>query len=111
GSRDVKRLRIAGTQGAGAATQTLQHAHDCIEVMTGTELPRGCDCVVPVERIRVADGCAQLEDDFKISEWLNVHRRGSDAQAGSTLLHPGQRLGTTEIAIVASAGYAQVQAY
>jgi molybdopterin molybdotransferase len=107
----TRRLRIAGTQGAGVATQTLQHDSDCIEVMTGTELPHGCDCVIPVERIQVADGYAQLEDGLKLSEWLNVHRRGSDAQAGNTLLHPGQRLNATEIAIVASAGYAQAQAY
>lgn len=110
-SESATRLRIAGTQAAGAITQSLLETSDCIEVMTGTELPRGCNCVVPVERIRIADGYAQLEDGFKTSEWLNVHRRGSDAQAGSTLLQPGQTLGATEIAIVASAGYAQVQAY
>jgi molybdopterin molybdotransferase len=110
-SQNARRLRIAGTQGAGAATHTLQHDTDCIEVMTGTELPHGCDCVVPVERIQIGDGFAQLEDGLKLGEWLNVHRRGSDALANSTLLHPGQLLGATEIAVVASAGYSQVQAY
>ena len=110
-NQGTRRLRIAGTQAAGAATQTLQHDNDCIEVMTGTELPRGCDCVVPVERIAVKDGFAQLEDGFIASEWLNVHRRGSDAKANSTLLQPGQRLNATEIAIVASAGYARARVY
>lgn len=110
-SGGTRRLRIAGTQGAGSATQTLQHDTECIEVMTGTELPRGCDCVVPVERIQVTDGYAQLEEGLPLNEWLNVHRRGSDAKAGSALLHAGQRLNATEIAVVASAGYAQAQAY
>jgi molybdopterin molybdotransferase len=108
---NTRHLRIAGTQAAGAATQTLQHDNECIEVMTGTELPRGCDCVVPVERITVKDGYALIEESFTPSEWLNVHRRGSDAQAGSGLLHPGRRLNATEIAIVASAGYAQARVY
>jgi molybdopterin molybdotransferase len=93
-SEDTRRLRVAGTQGAG-----------------GTELPHGCDCVVPVERIHVTNGYAQVEEGLPLSKWLNIHRRGSDATAGSTLLHPGQRLNATEIAIVASAGYAQAQAY
>jgi len=108
---DPRRLRIAGTQAAGSATQTLQHSSECIEVMTGAELPHGCNCVVPVERIQIADGYAQLEENFQTTAWLNVHRRGSDAQASSALLHPGRLLGATEIAIVASAGYAQAKVY
>ena len=30
--------------------------------MTGAVLPHGCDCVVPVERLRVDDGYATVAD-------------------------------------------------
>ncbi len=103
----TRRFRIAGTQAAGAQPLTLQQSTDCIEVMTGAELPAGCDCVIPVELIRVSDGHAELQMT-DVSQWLNVHRRGSDAAAGSALLEPGEALDAINIAIVASAGYAQV---
>lgn len=106
-SAATHRWRIAGTQAAGAPPLTLQHDTDCIEVMTGAELPVGCDCVIPVERIRVKDGYAEL-DNAELTPWLNVHRRGSDAAAGSTLLQPGAALDAITTAVIASAGYAQV---
>ncbi len=105
----TRRFRIAGTQAAGAPPLALQDSADCIEVMTGAELPVGCDCVIPVERIRVSDGHAQL-DTVEAAPWLNIHRRGSDAAAGSTLLQPGEPLDALTIAIIASAGYARVLA-
>lgn len=103
----VRRLHVAGTQAAGAPPLTLQQTTDCIEVMTGAELPVGCDCMIPIERIRLADGYALLNDDVQPTAGMNVHPRGSDARAGSTLLQPGQPLSAVEVAIIASAGYAQ----
>lgn len=98
--------RIAGTQAAGAAPLQLHNNEDCIEVMTGAQLPIGCDCVIPVERIKLTGGYAEIDSTIQISAWLNVHRRGSDAQSNDTLLRPGQRLSAIEVAIIASAGYA-----
>jgi molybdopterin molybdotransferase len=57
----MHRFRIAGTQAAGAQPLILQQNTDCIEVMTGTELPTGCDGVIPVERIQVKDGYTELD--------------------------------------------------
>lgn len=99
-------FRISGTQAAGVAPLTLAAHGDCIEVMTGAELPRGCDCVIPVERLIIANGAARVEDDLQFMPWLNVHRRGTDAAAHSVVLHAGRRLGAAEIAVLASAGYA-----
>ncbi|MGC3982032.1 MAG: molybdopterin molybdotransferase MoeA [Steroidobacteraceae bacterium] len=104
-----RRWRIAGTQAAGTPPLALQNPGDCIEVMTGAELPAGCDAVIPVERIQIVDSHAQVEAGMAIEAGMNVHRRGSDARANSNLLHPGQRLTATEVAVLASAGYAQAQ--
>jgi len=97
-------FRIAGLQPAGSPPLTLHAADECIEVMTGAMLPVGCDTVVPVERIRVADGSAAFEDGYAPAPGQHVHRRASDARAGDVLLTPGTRLGAPEIAIAASAG-------
>ena len=102
-------FHIQATQAAGDAPLTLGAAADCIEVMTGAVLPAGCDGVVPVEQLTIADGQAQLAPDARIEPWQNVHRRGSDTRQGALLLRAGQRLRAPEIAIAASAGMARVR--
>lgn len=98
-------FRIAGTQAAGAAPLTLRDPGDCIEVMTGAILPHGCDCVVPVENIEVSDGVAQLRDDAPAPvRNFNVHVRGLDSRRGDLLIASGDRLGPTEVAVIAANG-------
>jgi molybdopterin molybdotransferase len=97
-------FRIAGTQAAGAAPLSLDSGEHCIEVMTGAMLPAGCDCVVPVEKISVADGVAQLASDAAVESRLNVHARGTDSRRGDALLQSGTRLGPAEVAVLAANG-------
>ena len=108
-SATTRDFRIAGTQAAGAPPLSLTRDDECIEVMTGAELPVGCDCVIPVEQIKRSTDRARLLESAAINPWLNVHRRGSDALQGQSILEPGVRLGATEIAVLASAGYATAQ--
>lgn len=100
---DRSSFRIAGTQAAGAAPETLRDPGDCIEVMTGAMAPIGCDCVVPVENIEIADGMARLRDDAPAPvRNLNIHARGFDSRCGDLLLPAGCRLGPAEVAVIAS---------
>ncbi len=101
--------RIAGTQPAGCEPLTLSDPADCIEVMTGAELPRGSDCIIPLEYLNVATGRAEIRPDAFVDPGRNVHRRASDSRAGEILLEPGTRLGGPEMAVVASAGLASVE--
>jgi molybdopterin molybdotransferase len=102
-------FHIQATQAAGDAPLALNASTDCIEVMTGAMLPVGCDSVVPVEELRVADGQAAIAAHARVEPWQNVHRRGSDTRQGTLLLAAGQRLHPPEIAIAASAGMARVR--
>ncbi|MGH9920354.1 MAG: molybdopterin molybdotransferase MoeA, partial [Nitrososphaerales archaeon] len=103
------RLRIQAMQAAGDPPLTLASLDSCIEVMTGAVLPGGCDAVIPVEQIAVADGEAQLEEGSAVRPWQHVHRRGSDTRQGSLLLAAGTRLTAPEVAIAASAGAARIR--
>lgn len=100
----ARRFRVAGTQAAGAPPLTLAHPGDCIEAMTGAVLPVGCDCVVPVERLRIEGTDAVIDAAVEVAPGLNVHPRGLDCRAGTRLLEPGTRLGAPELAVLASAG-------
>ncbi len=106
GSR--RRFRVAGIQAAGSPALSLGSAGDCFEVMTGAILPGGCDTVVPVEDLRMAEGHAELRADVQPSRGRHVHRRGSDAKAGEVLLEAGVRLAAPELAVAASTGLAEL---
>lgn len=105
----TRRLHLQGLQAAGDAPLELTDAAHGIEIMTGAMLARGCDAVVPIERVALAAGYAQLEAGLEVSPWQNVHRRGSDAHAGALLLRTGTALRAPEIAVAASAGKAQLR--
>ncbi len=103
----LRDFRIIGTQAAGSPPLSILQTDECIEVMTGAELPTGCDCVIPVEQIKRSDNRVELLNSAAMHPNLNVQLRGSDATQGQLILQPGTRLSATEIAIIASAGYRQ----
>ena len=107
----VRRFRVAGVQAAGTAPLQLSAAGDCFEAMTGAILPRGCDCVVPVERLVVDDGIATVDEDVPVEPFLNVHTRGLDCREGDMLLANGTRLGAPELAVLASAGMPRAEVH
>ena len=107
--RGLRRFRIQGTQAAGAPPLKLGLGDEAIEVMTGAILPVGCDCVIPVEQLDVADGVASLHSGVVGASYGNVHRRGTDSRQGDLLLATGTLLRAPEIAVAASAGMARVR--
>ena len=96
---------VVGTQAAGAEPLAIGSAQ-CVEVMTGTSLPRGADTVVPVERVQRQGSSAHVAADADVKAGQFVHRRGTDCAAGSRVLTAGTRLGPPEIAVLAGAGRA-----
>ncbi len=104
-----RRFRMQATQAAGEPPLTLRDGGHCIEIMTGAVLPVGCDCVVPVERIQIDNGTAEIESLSLATPWKNVHRRASDQRQGALLLATGTVLHAPEIAVAASAGMARLR--
>jgi molybdopterin molybdotransferase len=107
--RGQRRFRIQGIQAAGAPPLKLKTSEDAIEVMTGAMLPSGCDNVIPIEQLAVAEGFAELRAAVENSPYHNVHRRGTDSRQGRLLLEAGTLLRAPEIAVAASAGMARVR--
>jgi molybdopterin molybdotransferase len=98
-------FEVVGIQAAGAEPLAVATAQ-CVEVMTGTALPRGADTVVPVERVQRSGATAAIAADAAVVAEQFVHRRGSDRSQGSLVLRSGTRLGPAEIAVLAGAGLA-----
>lgn len=99
---------IQAMQAAGDPALSLDAGH-CIEIMTGASLPNGADCIVPVERISVTDGVAEVAGDYAAQKDQFIHPRGSDYARGAQLLTPGTRISPMDIAIIASCGLTEVE--
>lgn len=97
---------IAGTVAAGAQPMVLDDPTACLEAMTGAVLPPGTDAIVPVESLTIANERATLAADTIVTPWMNIHRQGIDAKAGSLTLSRGTRLRGPELAAAASTGRA-----
>ena len=105
--RGARSFTIQGTQMAGEPAGQLE-AGQSIEIMTGAALPHGADCIVPVERINVADGVAALEDGYEPEARQFIHARASDYAEGDELLKAGSRIAPVDVAVIASSGLADV---
>lgn len=99
---------VQSMQQAGMPQQTLENPSHCIEVMTGAVLPVGTDAVIRYEDLDISDGQATIQID-RVGLGQNVHDKGEDRQAGSILLNAGTRIAAPEIAIAATAGYAELE--
>ncbi len=105
--------RIFGLEDlAAAGMPQLQLANfaDCIEVMTGAVLPEGTDAVIPYEHLEITEheGFRRFHILKPVTEGQHIHRRGSDVQAGATLLKPGIRIGAAEAGVLATVGKTEV---
>jgi len=98
---------IQAMQAAGDAVLSLESGQ-CIEIMTGASLPLNANCIVPVERISVADNSAAIDADYEVKKDRFVHPHGSDFAKGAHLLTPGKRISPMDIAIIASCGETEV---
>jgi molybdopterin molybdotransferase len=109
-ARGLRRFTIEATQAAGSPVLTLSHSENAVEVTTGAMLPKGTDCIIPMEEYEIAAGVAALKAVDIVGEpFRNVQRQGADSHPGVPMLSSGTVLGAPEIAVVASAGLAEVQ--
>lgn len=103
----ARQFPVQCTQMAGDAAAELEPGK-CVEIMTGASLPANADCIIPVERLSVSDGVAQIEDAYEAEARQFIHPRASDHAAGSQLLTPGKLVSPMDIAVIASAGLPHV---
>lgn len=103
-SSGARQFKIQATQHAGDPAQTLEDTEYCIEIMTGAVMPTNADCVIPVERITVEDGAAEVEADYTATHKQFIHARGSDHRRGTEVIVAGTKISAMEVAIIASCG-------
>ena len=102
-------LECLGEVRAGEHFGSAVGAGQCVQIMTGAPLPAGADAVVMVEYVRGES--SRPEVTRAVGPFENVVRQGSETAMGSVVLRRGQRLGASEIGLLASVGRAQVRVF
>ncbi len=102
-------LRVIETIAAGAYSNKRLARGSAARIMTGAPLPRGADCVVPVEYTRANNGFVTLRTGFRCGD--HVLHRGTDMRKGQTILERGTIIGPSQMAMFAMLDRPKVSVY
>ncbi len=107
------RIPVVGTLTAGQAPGAESaDSHTAWEIMTGSPIPPGYDCVVPLEQVEIhMDGDQNPQAILlraPVERDRNLRRAGEDFQPGAPLLEPGTCINAGHIMGLAATGIKQV---
>lgn len=105
----TKKLRLIGVGYAGEAFEGTVGDAECIEIATGSPLPKGADAVVMVEYTRLSGKTVEVIREARLGD--NITPEGKDIKAGEVVVRGGEVLSPGRIGALAALGIASVQVY
>lgn len=107
-SLTAKTFEVEDVQYAGQTQKSLKDKCKCLEVMTGSILPKKTRAVIRYEDLIKTENSFVLKPGARVAPYQNVHRRGSDAKKGDIVLVKNTRLSIPHISLLASLGKREV---
>lgn len=104
-----KTLLLAGRSMAGAPFQGECKAGQCIRIMTGAKMPKGCDTVEMQENTNVDGDKVTFMEPRKRAD--NVRSAGEDIRQNDAVFLKGRKLSVIDIGILASLGVNKVNVF
>ena len=104
-------LPVAGSTHAGQAPAGPIPVGTFWEIMTGAPVPTDADAVVMVEHVEREGERVRLHAERSIKAGENLVASGAQARKGDVLTPAGTRMGTAQIALAATCGYASVEVH
>lgn len=101
------RLPVVGEIRAGRVEPIVVTPGTAVRIMTGAQLPRGADSVVPVEW--TDGGTVDVHIKQQPPLGASVRQAGEDVTAGEQVLDQGVVLGPRQIAVLAAVGRGRVK--
>jgi molybdopterin molybdotransferase len=102
-------LKVVGVVGAGDSRLPRLGPGETAQIMTGAVVPPGADGVQMVEKTRRKGDVVEILEEVRPGE--HVAQRGSEVKRNEIVLTPGQRIGPSEIAVLATFGYGQLNVF
>lgn len=105
----TNRFHLIGRAAAGHPFTGTVSAMGAVRIFTGAPVPAGCDSVI------MQEDCLHKGDwvfvEGKAGQRANIRRQGEDVASGAHVLHKGQRLSPTRLALVSALGLETVPAF
>jgi molybdenum cofactor synthesis domain-containing protein len=104
-----KPLKLVDVIHAGEQTDRVLKDKECIQVATGSPLPKNADAVVMVEYTTFQDDVVNI---FRpVYPGSNISPKGEDIKKGTKVLMKGDLLIPAKIGVLAALGYPQIEVY
>ncbi len=105
----LPRLRVTGSVAAGYVTEHAVEEGTAMRIMTGAPIPPGADSVIQIELTKY-DGLesAWVEVQKEVEPYNNIRPAGEDMRKGQVVIQRGTEIGSWEIGVLATLGYAHV---
>lgn len=116
-SLEAARFQVVADIPAGTSVKSRLQPGQAARIMTGAQIPTGCDRVAPVEDtdFPYRDSSASPPEFVQVSRLpekaANIRPRGQDIRKGSQVLPSGRRLSAAEIGLLAMLGMQKVAVY
>lgn len=99
-------LALTGEVKAGEVSDVILASGTCVRIMTGAQVPRGADAVVPVEDTEEVG--AKVWVAAEPPAHGHIRPAGDDVSRGAAVVSGGMELGPGELALLASLGLSPV---
>lgn len=103
-------LPVMGKSFAGQPFTDVWSPMSCIRIMTGAQIPQGCDAVIMQEQAVVTEQGIQFTVS-EAKEQENIRPTGDDIHQGDIVLHKGQRLTVRDIPMIATLGVSHIKVF
>lgn len=97
---------VLGDIPAGDGTARAHRPGHAWRILTGAPVPEGADAVVRLEDTDAHPREVMISKAAPVG--ANIRLAGEDVRAGQVILHAGERIGPAQLAVLASAGVAEV---
>ncbi|EHB5528642.1 molybdopterin molybdotransferase MoeA [Vibrio cholerae] len=105
-----KPLPVAGKSFAGQPFTEEWPPMTCVRIMTGAQIPAGCDAVIMQEQATITEeGVVFCQHEVKLND--NIRPTGDDIRQNDVVLERGARLTARDIPMIATLGISHVTVY
>lgn len=109
-SNEPIQMRVVGEIGAGSVHLSTVKEFQTVRIMTGAQIPDGCDAVEMLEAVNelTMDGHPYVQIKRKLKKGENISFTGEDTKKGTILATKGTYINPGIVALLATFGYKKV---
>ena len=98
-------LKIVDVSSAGSPSEIIIRKGECIQCMTGAEIPKGADAIIMVEDTSGFSNNDYVKVMISASSGAHIRKKGEEINEGDVLIKKGARITANELGTCATFGY------